>query len=61
MALSNINFKEFRYNNSGEYHNQDPSNKIRFKKRINRDSGPGTICIACGIERSKTNKCECNS
>lgn len=38
-----------------------PTNIIRRKKAIRRDSGLGSICIGCGITRSKLDKCECNS
>jgi hypothetical protein len=61
MALENINFKEFRYNKNMEYHNNPPTNVIRFKKAIKKESGPGSLCPSCGLTRSRMNKCECNS
>jgi hypothetical protein len=59
--LSTYPTQDFRYNRQGVYHNEPPSNRPIRKKRIKRDSGTGPICPGCGLGRSMTNKCECNS
>lgn len=59
--LSTYPSHEFRYNRAGHYHNAPPTNLIVRKKRIKRDSGTGQVCPGCGLVRSMTNKCECNS
>lgn len=53
--------REFRYNNSGVYHNDPPTTNIIRKKSIKRNSTTNNVCPSCGLVRSMSNKCECNS
>jgi len=63
MTMTHVS-REYTFRRSGDYSNRAP---IEFDPAIHgrpgpkRQSGPGKICIACGIERSRANKCECNS
>jgi hypothetical protein len=60
--LSGTKHNDYRYNTKGDYHNDDPSEgKPLRRKEIKRSSGYGTKCPSCGISRSRSNKCECNS
>lgn len=59
--LSGTKKYDFRYNKSGEYHNDPPQDSPIRRKSVKKLSGYGTICPSCGISRSRSNKCECNS
>jgi hypothetical protein len=45
----------------GTYENRTTVPRPRRRKAIKRDSGTGAVCPGCGLTRSRTNKCECNS
>ena len=56
---------DFRYNKEGVYHNTpakrpSASTSTRFDTSV-RIVRHGNICPGCGMQRSRTNKCECNS
>jgi hypothetical protein len=62
MSLTHSDFREFRYNNKGEYHNNINTAQHPFaKKSVKRQTNHNKICPSCGIQRSAMNKCECNS
>jgi len=62
INLSNETKLDFRFNRSGEYHN-DPSVAKPFRKatKADRNDLRGKTCPSCGVTRSMMNKCECNS
>jgi len=52
------------------YHNRTPSQGdgeiplyLLRRKRTDHSTAPkfGRVCPACGVQRSRTNRCECNS
>lgn len=51
---------DFRYNRKGEYHNL-PASNIYPRKKGKGDTKLGKLCPSCGMTRSLSNKCECNS
>jgi hypothetical protein len=59
--LSGEKHYDYRYDRGGEYHNIPSTPKMLRKKAIKRSSGFGSVCPSCGIARSRSNKCECNS
>jgi hypothetical protein len=65
--LSGQKHYDFGYDNTGDYHRVVPSTKdlplYLFGKKTSTDRNDlaGKTCPSCGIKRSKTNKCECNS
>jgi hypothetical protein len=60
--LSGDTHRDYRYNQTGGYHN-DPTQQggHGYKRATKRQSGPGKLCPGCGLQRSRMNKCECNS
>jgi hypothetical protein len=59
--LSGTKKFDYRYLRNGEYTDEQFDRKLLRRKEIKRSSGFGTVCISCGISRSRSNKCECNS
>lgn len=58
--LSGAKHLDYRYNVKGEYHNF-PSASKPFRKASKQDPKRGRVCVGCGLVRSVTNKCDCNS
>lgn len=55
-------YVDFNYNNKGEYKRPSPTSQHPFaKKSLRREGASKRICPSCGLLRSATNKCECNS
>lgn len=62
MSLSQYPKQDYRYFTSGEYSNRAPKPRVIHKGEATKtSSGLGKVCPSCGITRSKSNKCECNS
>lgn len=60
----NLPQRDFYYDKGMNYRRFTPStfNPIRHKKQsTDREDLRGKLCPSCGITRSMTNKCECNS
>lgn len=60
--LGGTHHLDFRYNTRGVYHNEAPSQRP-YRKALKRDRNDlrGKVCPACGLTRSMTNLCDCNS
>jgi hypothetical protein len=61
MPLSTYPSQDFRYLRGGEYSNRSA---LPYQPRRGKaTSGPrkGRMCPGCGLERSLTDKCNCNS
>lgn len=52
--------RDFTFRRSGAYTNDAPLPRPRFAASVRRDAGWGSTCPACGLTRSRANKCECN-
>lgn len=55
---------DFRFNKEGVYHNtpaRTSAAPTRFDNYGVRIVRHGNICPSCGLQRSRANKCECNS
>ena len=55
---------DFRFNKEGVYHNtpaHDRKAPTRFDNYGVIIKRHGNICRGCGLQRSRANKCECNS
>jgi hypothetical protein len=55
--------REYRFfNRTGEYNNRAAlPHHPRRASTVRTQTGPGMICPACALQRSVTNKCDCNS
>jgi hypothetical protein len=59
---SGVTNSDYRYNQSGTYHNNPTQQGGHgYRKATKRQSGPGKVCPGCGLQRSRANRCECNS
>lgn len=61
QTLDGTQHNDFRYNTEGMYHNTVSAPRPLRRKAIKHESGPGKVCVGCGITRSRSNKCTCNS
>lgn len=55
---------DFNYSREGRYRRSVPSNATIFRKKkapLDRSNLRGKICPGCGLTRSMTNLCDCNS
>jgi len=58
---SSVKGREFTFRRNGVYDNAPPLDEPCYRRPVRRSAGFGRVCVACGIERSRANKCDCNS